>query len=456
MKHTTLPLVTAAFASCSFAAFAGEPSLRGSILTPQPPSERWADGDYFFGTWGGARPQLAEKGITFESYYVANPAGLASGGKTNGNGFTYVDNFYLGVTFDLEKLIGWTGAQFAVSGINRSGGSLTLANVGSQYDVQQVHGGQNVFLYNVTLEQRFWQDKAKIKIGRFGASDDFNSSPIYGLYMNNGIDGNIRNVLFDTQFSAYPFATWAARLRIDPTPEVNFQLGVYQTKSDIFDRRKNGLDWSISGDDGVMLLAQLGWTPEFFKRPVAAAGEKDFKSDGKTAAAEPQMKGLPGHYWLGGSYSPWKGYSQFGQTEKTTGSYGFYAHADQMIYQEAPGSEQGLTLFVASGYYPQDNISIIPWQLNVGAFYTGLFPGRERDKTIIGFIHGQFGDDYADSIALTGSTRPTRENVLEIAHRIQLTKFAYLQPDVQFVSRPGGTGQIDDAVVVGAQVGISF
>ena len=90
----------------------------------------------------------------------------------------------------------------------------------ARYDVQQVHGGQNVFLYNVTLEQRFWKDKAKLKIGRFGASDDFNTSPIYGLYMNNGIDGNIRNVLFDTQFSAYPFATWAARLRLDPTPEV--------------------------------------------------------------------------------------------------------------------------------------------------------------------------------------------------------------------------------------------
>jgi porin len=46
--------------------------------------------------------------------------------------------------------------------------------------------------------------------------------------------------------------------------------------------------------------------------------------------------------------------------------------------------------------------------------------------------------------------------VIEIAHRIQLPKFAYIQPDIQFISPPGGAGSIDDAVVIGAQMGVSF
>ena len=450
------PFLAVGIATLTFAInalAAPPPALEGAVHGPEEFSMRnYMAGDYLFGDWGGARTRLTDAGVTFDSYYVFNPAANVSGGKKRGG--SYVDNFYLGISFDLEKLFGWQGLTFAVSGINRSGGSVTEAYVGSQYDVQQVHGGQNVFFYNLTLEQRFWDDKAKIKIGRFGASDDFNTSGIYGLYMNNGIDGNIRNVLFDTQFSAYPFATWAARLRLDPTPEVNFQLGVFQTWSEIFDRTHNGLDWSIEGDDGVMILAQLGWTPELFKRPVSV--ESDGKSDGKKNVVAPEMKGLPGHYWIGGSYSPWKGYSQFGKTEKTSGSWGLYAHADQMVYQEAPGSEQGLTVFVASGYYPQENISIIPWQINVGAFYTGLFPGREKDKTIFGLIHGRFGDDYADTTQAASGARATRETVVEIAHRFQITKFAYIQPDVQYVSRPAGTGLLDDAIVVGAQVGISF
>ena len=79
--------------------------------------------------------------------------------------------------------------------------------------------------------QMLEDNKLSFKVGRFGASDDFNTSPIYGLYMNNGIDGDIRNVLFDTQFSAYPFATWAGRVRVDPTPHVNAEFGAFQTST---------------------------------------------------------------------------------------------------------------------------------------------------------------------------------------------------------------------------------
>jgi porin len=94
--------------------------------------------------------------------------------------------------------------------------------------------------------------------------------------------------------------------------------------------------------------------------------------------------------------------------------------------------------------------------VNVGAFYTGLIPGRDMDKTIVGLIHGRFGDDYRRTTEAAGGGKPTTETVIELAHRIQLSKFAYIQPDVQFVSRPAGTGRLDDAIVVGAQVGISF
>jgi len=253
---TRILLAAIATSSMTLVAIGGTP-LYVPNSRSEAQQESWIDGDYLFGTWGGLRPRLAESGVTFDSYYVNNIAGNVSGGKKEG-GFTYTDNFYLGVTFDLEKLVGWNGATFAISGINRDGNSLTEEYVGSQYNSQQVFGGQNLFFYNLTLEQRFWDDKLKLKIGRFGASDDFNSSPIYGLYMSNGIDGNIRNVLFDTQFSAYPFATWAARLRFDPTPEINAQVGVFQTWTEIFDRGHNGLDWSIRDDDGVFLIAQVG------------------------------------------------------------------------------------------------------------------------------------------------------------------------------------------------------
>ncbi len=70
--------------------------------------------------------------------------------------------------------------------------------------------------------------------------------------------------------------------------------------------------------------------------------------DGKSVAYS-EMKGLPGHYWIGGLFSPWSGFTEFGTNDKRSGSYGFYVHGDQMLYQEQPGSDHGLTIWAASG-----------------------------------------------------------------------------------------------------------
>ena len=55
-----------------------------------------------------------------------------------------------------------------------------------------------------------------------------------------------------------------------------------------------------------------------------------------------------------------------------------------------------------------------------------------------------------------GTASRRYESVLEFGHRIQLTKFAFIQPDLQWVIRPGGTGRIDDALIVGAEMGFTF
>ena len=52
--------------------------------------------------------------------------------------------------------------------------------------------------------------------------------------------------------------------------------------------------------------------------------------------------------------------------------------------------------------------------------------------------------------------RAESEKVLEVAHRFQIRNWAYFQPDLQWVIDPGGTGDIPDAVVIGAQMGVTL
>ena len=41
-------------------------------------------------------------------------------------------------------------------------------------------------------------------------------------------------------------------------------------------------------------------------------------------------------------------------------------------------------------------------------------------------------------------------------YKIQLTKFAFAQPDIQWVINPGGTNRIPNALVLGAHMGMVF
>jgi porin len=401
--------------------------------------------DHITGDWGGYRERLFASGVEVFGFYNSILNGNVSGG-THPRHATYVDDAWLGFKFDLEKLAGWKGGLFVVSGINRNGDDLTTKYIGSIFSTQQSVGGQRPFLYQVFLQQTLFDHQVTVKLGRFGASDDFNASPFYGYSLNNGINGDIRNVLFDTRFSAYPFAVWAAAVFYDPTPEFHLKLGIYQTSDDMFENDDNGLNWGIEGSDGYTAIAQIGWSPQFWKRPVNMARE------GKDP---PVLKGLRGHYWIGFTYSEWDLYPRFGGGFEDH-SYGFYANADQMIYQETPGSDQGLTAFVAVGYYPQSEIAIVPFQVNIGLNYQGLFPSRDRDRTMLHFIYGDISRDYARSVRVPGGRLAESEKVVEIAHRFQLTPWSYFQPDIQYVIDPGGTGDIPDAVVVGAQMGFTF
>jgi len=426
-------------------------------------SNEWVDGNALTGDWWGVRNWLDDSGVEVSASYTNNIAGNPVGGRTQS--FAYADNFSFGVQFDFEKLIKWHGLTLTVSALDRNGSNLSARNIGNQFTVQQVYGTETAVFYGLVLEQRLLEDKVGIKLGRFSTGDDFASSPLYWLYMNNGIDGNPQSLPVNTAFSTYPGSVWGARLRVDPSPEWFAMGGIYQaTQLNLY--RDQGLNWSMNNSDGVLMIGQVGWTPEFCKKPASASKTSDGKSvaSGKTLAEgkttkpvspDSEMWGLLGHYWFGAYYSPWQ-FAQFGSTETTSNSYGFYWHADQMVWQEEPGSDQGLTLWSAFVLSPQQNISKLPFQVNSGIVYKGLVPARDRDITMLGFVYGNFSDDYADTVVATGAGSPSYEIALEAGYRLQITKFAYVQPNVQWIINPGGTGNIPNALGLGSQMNVIF
>ncbi len=401
------------------------------------------------GNWIGYRDQLDQRGIEFSVTYTSDIAGNPVGGKIPG-GFTYTDNLAFGCLIETEKLFGWHGGYFMISTLQRDGNSLSRENIKNQFTVQQVYGGQTFHWYELSCQQDFWNDRASFKAGRIASGDDFAVSPLYWLYMNNGIDGNPQAVPVNGQFSTYPNAVWGSRLKVDLTSSTVARLGVYQV---VPKYSVHGLNWDFYPSDGVMLLGQYSWNPEFFKEPPRSKTNKE-KS---TIFSENQKKSIPtgfvGHYWMGGYYSSME-YPQFNSPVKTPNAYGLYWNADQTVYRPNRFTNEGLVLWSAYALSPQQNIALIPFQVNGGAIYTGLLPGHPNDMTIAGVAYGKDSTEFSTRSQNMGDGPRNYELVYEAGYRICLTKFAYIQPDIQWVINPGGTSRTPNALVLGAQIGV--
>ena len=115
-----------------------------------------------------------------------------------------------------------------------------------------------------------------------------------------------------------------------------------------------------------------------------------------------------------------------------------------MIYREY--GDQGLNLFVRAGFAPEDR-SAVDYSFQVGLNYVGLIAGRDIDTTALGLSHAHISDE------LSGRTS---ESVIEAAYEFVMSDDFIIQPSVQWVNDPGATGELDDALVLGLRVNLSF
>jgi len=192
--------------------------------------------------------------VPFLSYASIAAANVYGGIDQTGR---YAGQLYTGLTFNLEKMLGWMGTHAKISMINRHGSGLEK-EVGSVFEPLNLVGGQNTFLYDLSIEKDFGK-KFSLKLGRTTSVDDFFGSNLYFYSLNNTVNGVIRALLLDGLASTFPFATWGTRFKYKPNSKHQFQLGAYQFGKDIFDDTKHGLDFSFRSSDDLSVFFQYDW-----------------------------------------------------------------------------------------------------------------------------------------------------------------------------------------------------
>jgi porin len=412
------------------------PEQTRPFLLTLPREHLWDD-------WGGLLPTLDKLGITPNLSYVADFGGNPSGGIRHRA--AYSDNIGLSLSFDLEKEFGLEGGTFLVSMSQRDGASLSQTAVGNVFTIQQNYGGQVFHLIDVAYNQKLFNDTIELSIGRIAAGDDFLVSEYDYLFMQNGFDGNPVGIFFNSPgMTAYPNTTWGGRVKYLPTKRAYIMAGIYNGDSTVRANYHHGADFGMDGP--VYGMVEAGY------RVNGLPGDSQYLGDYKVGA-----------WYDDNVYTDYRSIDNGGPVATGRGNYGVYALFDQVVLPFAEeGSNRGLGVFGSFLASPDQSISRLPYFCTGGVVARGVLDWRPQDLIGFGFMYGAFSDDLAASqqreqVLQPGLGVQDHETVLELTYRYRMHGGAlFIQPDLQYIIHPGGTGQIQDAFVIGAQVGINF
>jgi len=320
-----------------------------------------------------------------------------------------------------------------------AGNDLSARNLGNYFDVQQTYTPAGLYLGQLYLEQDLLEDTLSLRLGRLTANVTFATIDALANYVN-AAHTNTPALLMDnfTPFLESPAATWAAQASFRPAglptdyAGSGVQVGLFQynlREADLYGTSPTGdLDWQ---DDGYMGVAQ-----------VTVARQQ---GDGDDQ--------WPGTFVLGGLYSGGQ-YKNLRTGRSRDGNVGFYALAQQMVYRRPSAStNQGLTPWLAVAWAPMTSRNEVYLQASLGAIWQGVVPSRGDDTGAVAVTTGWFSDALAQADA---------ETVLELAYTIQLNPWLGVTPDLQYIINPcgysqhGGSGNGNDALVLGGQLSVTF
>jgi len=398
------------------------------------------------GDWGGLRTRLKDRGITFNAHYASEGAAIISGGPYRTGRYTH--QFDLETLFDLDKLAGIPDAHVQFTLTDRFGRSLTNDVLHNQFSVQELYGaGQNFRLAELNYQQDFADHRIQIELGWSPLGDHLARLPDFCKFQNGVICGHANAMTTNSGAHNFPTAQWGARITAYPVPHFYVTSGVFQVNPDAGDKDK-GFDLGFDST-GVFVPVEFGWE--------TGRGEDGLPGDYKVGAYYNSSDTPDVYEDVNGMPAAFTGASFL----EHNGRYGAYAIASQTIYKPDPDSPHGLRLGVMAGGGDRAT-SRYSWFWLAGGVWQGTFAGRDKDY--IAFMAGYARTNprltryqrERDSIAPGSVGIQTYESVVEVDYGAVVAPWLTFRPNLQYILRPGGTGAMRNALVLGLYTQVTF
>ena len=405
----------------------------------------WWGGAGATGTWAGWRPAFEERGINFGGRWWGTLLGVVDGGVRRG--WTFDQELAFLVDVDVARMTGWEsleGLKFFGEVRWRDGlNANEYAGASPVFNPALYQSGMGWRLMPFGFEYispGWWGREGLVEVrgGWVNPYTTFIQQPGSKFFRNNMINSSKGLTANGVGWSS-SYAAWGGSLKVRPTAETYVVGGMYMAIPNGAASSNHGLDFSgalPAGKNGLFAMGEAGWTPSWW--------------------------GLPGKYAFGGYY--WGLEAVVFDGGMHDGRWGLYWQADQFLWREpaggdskgSAGGEQGFSVISYAAFAPPSD-NAMPFYFHVGGIYRGLLPGRDADAAGVAFAFGQYSDDLIQSEVDQGISKVhDMEGVLEFDYRIQLNHWAYVQPFLQYLIRPGGRNAVANATVLGLHMGVVF
>lgn len=310
----------------------------------------------------------------------------------------------LSLTADTEKLLHWPGGTFYVDIEDHAGGNPTTELVGDLQVFDKLNTAPYLQVFELWYQQKLFAGKVRLKIGKVDANSEFS-------VIDNGLE-------FENSSAQVSPTVFLLPTTPDPMPSVNLfftprpawyaAFGVYDANRTVnFGNLHGSPEEAQLSDNGVFLIGEVGL--RWRQAPVAGhAGNLKLGTWGHT-----------------GTFTRFDGGQQHGTS-------GWYAIFDQTLWRPPGGvaaAGRGVRVFLEYGS-TQNRITVIDWHAGGGLAWTGPLAARPEDVT-------GFTPQYAH-ISSQAALPHAYELALEWFYKAQITPWAALQPDLQFIEHPGG------------------
>jgi len=434
----------------------------------------WWNGKYGTGNWFGVRDTLEDHGLTLSGSWRGNFLGIVDGGLQQRGGFDEEIKFR--GLLDFRKLTGLDALQGLTlysdvrwrdgDGINKYSGA-TGNFAPSTYQGGKQWRFQNVYVTYTTPELFGHKEFLTLSGGWQNPTDVFINQPLNKFFVNNTFNSG-RGINANGIPWGGSYAAWGGYLKVKPIDWYYVQSGLYLAIPNGTNTANHGLDFAgyrIDPDlNGLYWLTETGVTPKIGPSKLPgryAAGFIYWGVENKSFYGTPYDEKLL-WYWQADqqlfrepSHSEEPAPLAKGPSDgKSFANDGKHTVLEPTTKQKL--SDQGLYFFSLINFAPAYN-NQVPFYFHAGLVYKGLIPTRDDDQLGVGFAYGNYSFDNIQALQAKGNVnQPNYTAVLEVDYRIQINKWAYVQPLLQYIIQPNGTGSIENDTILGVHMGVDF